>query len=179
MFRLVRIAEASDLSPDDVLLYAPDERIIVPERHRNSQFLLGEGELRMSTPAEVLASNLGHAVRWDEVSRAPLSRRAALRTISERLAEEIGPYAELAVSEAASKADNIEKVIDIASSEIEGALARQRFRDALTPTEASILRAGFRFNVRRDGAGLLVSDPPTRALTYVGILAFARPHQPS
>ena len=160
--------------PDDVLLFAPDERIVIPERHRDSRFMLAEGELRISTPSEVLSSNLGHAVRWQEISRLPLSRRAALRSISDRLAQEIGPYAELAVSEAASKADSIDDVIEQVSSEIDGALARQDFREALAHRDATVLRRGYRFSAYRDSAGLLMSDPPTRAMSYIAILTFAR-----
>ena len=104
----------------------------------------------------------------------PLSRRAALRTISDRLAQEIGPYAELAVSEAASKTDSIEEVIERVSSEIEGALARQDFREGLAHRDATILRRGYRFSAHRDSAGLLMSDPPTRAMSYIAILTFAR-----
>jgi small-conductance mechanosensitive channel len=180
--RLVTSAESGDRTgaperANDVLLFAPGERMVIPEHHRDSRFLLAEGELRISTPSEVLSSNLGHAVRWQEqeVSRMPLSRRAALRIISDRLAEEIGPYAELAVSEAASKTDSIDDVIELASTEIDGALARKTFREALTHTDATILRRGYRFAARRDSAGLLMSDPPTRAMTYVAILTFARP----
>ena len=104
----------------------------------------------------------------------PFSRRAALRTISDRLAQEIGPYAELAVSEAASKTDSIDEVIEQVSSEIDGALARRDFRDALSHGDLTILRRGYRFVARRDSAGLLMSDPPTRAMSYVAILTFAR-----
>jgi hypothetical protein len=163
---------ASD-RPNDVLLFAPGERIVIPERHRDSRFVVAEGELRISTPSELLSSHLGHAVRWQEVSRMPSSRRAALRNISDMLAEKIGPYAELAVSEAASKTDNIDEVIELASSEIDGALARKAFREALTHADVTILRRGYRFIARRDSAGLLMSDPPTRAMTYVAILTFA------
>ena len=103
-----------------------------------------------------------------------MSRRAALRNISDRLAEKIGPYAELAVSEAASKSDSIDEVIEQVSSEIDGALARQDFREALAHRDATVLRRGYRFSAYRDSAGLLMSDPPTRAMSYIAILTFAR-----
>jgi hypothetical protein len=162
---------APDTAGDDVLLFAPGERIAVPERHAHRRFKLARGELQLSPPVEILSANLAHGTRAPEYPRLPVMREAQLRRISDQLAAEIGPYAEIAVSEAAQARADVPAIIERVAGEIEDEAGQRRFRDSVTWPEQATMHPGFAFAAKRDGTGRLVSDPPTRAATYATIVA--------
>jgi small-conductance mechanosensitive channel len=154
----------------DVLLFAPGERVILPARYERSRLTLASGELRISPAIEVLSMHLGRAMLWAEQTDGPLTREAALRRVSDKLAEAVGPYAEFAVSEAALVTPSIDAVVDKVAVEIDDEAARTRFLAAFPRQQSALLGPGFSFKARRDSAGRLVSDPPTRAATYATLL---------
>ncbi len=147
------------------LFYAATERIVLPPRAGGSVCLLVCGTVyeiasefdTLSSPGQ-LDGNRESALDLDR-----LSHRAAIKHVSDRLAEVIGPYAEVAVRCAAGEVAGCAEIYAKVADEIADPLLRQAFlAETRTPEERSH-GPGLVFRVRRNAAGNFVPDPLLRA----------------
>ena len=152
----------------ELLLYAPDERIVLPTRCAGHSLLILGGTAREETAGSgVLA----------EVSPPPLlriqrlGRAAALRQVSDVLARHIGPYAEHAVRRAALHATGLDELCRAVAREIEDPQRRARFLAELDHPEEPECGPGTVLRVQCDATGRIVTDPPLRAAEEVAVLA--------
>ncbi|WP_176559812.1 mechanosensitive ion channel family protein [Teichococcus rhizosphaerae] len=160
--RARRLAEAGRL-----LLFAPDERLILPEAHAEACCLLLAGHALAETEGAGMLA---------EVSPPPplrlqrLGRAATLRRMADALARHIGPYAEHAVRQAAARSASLAELCRDVAEEIPDPARRAAFLAGLDTAEEAAHGPGHRFRVCRDAAGRLVSDPPLRAVDEVAVL---------
>jgi len=155
------------------LFYAASERIVLPPRVRGSVCLLIQGEVR-ETASEfdtlAMAGQLAVA-RLPDRGVERLSRRITVKRISDRLAEYIGPYAEIVVRRAADELTDLAKIGQRVSDEIADPTLRRAFlADIITPEERRH-GPGMIFRLRRDAVGNLVSDPLLRAVKACALVA--------
>lgn len=121
------------------LLFAPDERLIVPDDLDGWTLVILEGQ---AVPASALLPGLAPARGLSEpLARA--SRAAALHSIAEELAVHIGPYAEFAVRRAADRAHgDLIWVCEVAAAEIPDEEDRRRFLARLVPDRPEMFGPG-------------------------------------
>lgn len=152
----------------EVLLYAPGERIIVPDRMEGWSFLLLRGVAVVAPEFDVPSlSDEGPPGRplWR------LGRGAAVRHLAEELAQQIGPYAEHAVRSAARTAGDLDELCVAVASEIPDETARARFLLDVRPERPAAHRPGLLFRARRDAAGRLECEERLRACDEIMVLA--------
>lgn len=159
-------------APGDMLLYAPGERIVLPERHAHCVFLLVDGALTESG-ADLHLPDATPAAPEAAADSMHSSRRAALQRITEQLARHIGPYAEHVVMTEASRTAGLAAICTAVASEIEDDEARETFLRAVSREEPEIRESGLIFHAARDATGSLVSTPPMRAFGPATVLAFS------
>ncbi len=100
-----------------------------------------------------------------------LLQRAAVKHISDRLAEVIGPYAEVAVRRAAGEVAGCAEICAKIADEIADPVLRRAFlAEASTPEERRH-GPGLVFRLRRDAAGNFVPDPLLRAAEACALVA--------
>jgi hypothetical protein len=158
-----RLAEGGEL-----LLYAPDERIILPARCAGRVFLLLSGEARIEAGG---AGVLADAAAPPLLRIQRLGRAATLRRVADALARNIGPYAEHAVRRAAARAPTPAELRREVAGEIVDPHRRERFLAELGEEGEASLGAGLVFRAKRDAVGRLGSDPPLCAVDEVAVLA--------
>lgn len=161
--RARRLAEAGRL-----LLYAPDERLILPEAPAGGQFLVVSGHVRAEDEG---AGMLAEVTPPPPLRLQRLGRAATLRRMADALARQIGPYAEHAVRQAAARSSSLADLCREVAEEIPDPARRALFLAELDVAEAPAQGPGHRFRARRDAAGRLVADPPLRAVEEVAVLA--------
>ncbi|MXP61781.1 mechanosensitive ion channel [Roseomonas sp. M0104] len=152
----------------ELLLYAPDERLVLPARCAGRALLIisgwaheelgGSGVLADATAPPLL-----------RIQR--LGRAAALRKVADTLARHIGPYAEHAVRRTAAEAAGLEDLCRLVAGEIEDPRRRARFLAELEQPAEPELGPGCVMASQRDATGRWVSDPPARAAEEVALLA--------
>lgn len=139
------------------LAYTDGERIVRPRRlPEYSLFLLAEGEV------EEVPAMLGQDDAY-QVRQTPLSGRTiAIGRIAEHLARAIGPYAEIAVREAAAVDARPAAVKTAVAAEIEDAAVREAFLRSVLVDDEACYQAGLVFGLQ--GGYSRMSSPPLRAL---------------
>ena len=167
------------------LFYAASERIVLPPRAYGSMCLLVQGvAYEIASEFDTLSnagSNPGSNAEsspgqldgnWEPaLDSKRLSHRAAIKHISDRLAEVIGPYAEVAVRRAAGEVAGCAEICARVADEIADPLLRQAFlAETRTPEERSH-GPGLVFRLRRDAAGNFVPDPLLRAAEACALVA--------
>jgi small-conductance mechanosensitive channel len=143
------------------LHYADGERIVRPHRVTDfALFLLAEGEVR-----DVSGTHWrdGAYDMSSEPQTRLSSRNLAIERITSHLARAIGPYAEVAVREAAAVDPGPAAVKVAVAAEIEDAQAREAFLRGVQVDDESCYQPGFVFGLQ-DGAYRRVSSPPMRAV---------------
>ena len=155
------------------LFYAATERIVLPPRVRGSVCLLVHGmayeiasEFRtLSSPGQ-LAGNAE-----SELDTKRLSHRATIKHISDRLAEAIGPYAEVAVRRAAGEVAGCAKICAKVAEEIADPMLRHAFLAETSMPEECRHGPGLVFRLRRDATGNFVPEPLLRAAEACALIA--------
>ena len=156
-----------------VLLYGPSERIVIPSRWAGRRYLLAAGELTQDDP------DFGDRRRYGafpEVGARRLfvhkvAESARIRQIADRLAQDIGPYAEQALSDAALKAESFEELCALSADLINDDAAREAFLADMSPRSSHRVGPGLVFDATRDVAGHIVSSPHYRAVDEAVIIA--------
>jgi small-conductance mechanosensitive channel len=158
------------------LLYGPAERIIIPTAWTGRRYLLAAGELTGDDPEFADRRRYGAypqtGARRLFVHR--LSESAQVRRLADLLAERIGPYAELAVKQAAGEAEHYEDLCRVLAEEIADEAERKRFLDEAIPEQSRCARPGLVFTAARDVSGQCVSQPHYRAVDEAVILALPK-----
>ncbi len=150
------------------LLYAPDERLVLPANCEGQVLLLVSGRVRLEAGSSGL---LAEAAAVPALSIQRLGGAAALRRTVDALARHIGPYAEHAVHRAAATASNLAALRREVAREIEDSARRAVFLSELGEEDEPSLGPGSILRGRRDATGRLAADPPVRAAGEVAILA--------
>ncbi|NOG71292.1 mechanosensitive ion channel family protein [Roseicella sp. DB1501] len=150
------------------LLYAPDERLILPAACEGWALLLLAGRLR---PEAGTGGLLAGAAAVPPLAIQRLGRAATLRRTADALAQHIGPFAEHAVHRLAAAAPDLAALRRQVAREIEDPARRARFLAEVGQEEEPSLGAGSVLRARRDATGRLAADPPVRAATEALLLA--------
>ncbi|MDJ0387311.1 mechanosensitive ion channel [Roseomonas sp. E05] len=152
----------------ELLLYAPDERLVLPARCAGHALLVVAGWAQ-----EELAGSgvLADAAPPPLLRIQRLGRAAALRQVADTLARHIGPYAEHAVRRAAAEAPGLDELCRVLAREIEDPHRRARFLAELEQPEEPELGPGCVMGTQQDATARWVSDPPARAAEEVALLA--------
>lgn len=150
-----------------LLLYSPDERLVLPEGTGDWRFLLVHGEAVDSheyglDAADPLRPTLP---AWS------LGPDARVRQVAERLARHIGPYAEIAVRRAARATGDLRELCEAVSQEIEDPRERSRFLSEVALPQTTPHTPGFVFRARRNAAGTLICHLALRAATEAAVIA--------
>jgi small-conductance mechanosensitive channel len=160
------IAADALLRQGRLLLYAPDERIVLPDGMDDWRFLLVHGEAVDS-----------HEYGLDEADpRRPslpawsLGPDALVRRVAERLARRIGPYAEIAVRRAARATTDLPALAQAVAAEIEDPNERASFLMEVAPPDVTTHGPGLVFHARRNAAGALICHLALRALDDVAVI---------
>jgi small-conductance mechanosensitive channel len=149
-----------------LLLYAPDERIILPDGLDDWRFLLVHGEA-------VDSHEYGLDVADPQRPSLPawsLGPDASVRRVAERLARHIGPYAEIVVRRAARATSDLAALCQAVAAEIEDPGERADFLAEVTPQGGVRYGPGLVFRARRNAAGALICHLALRALGEVAVL---------
>ncbi|HEY0206852.1 MAG TPA: mechanosensitive ion channel domain-containing protein [Acetobacteraceae bacterium] len=155
------------------LFYAATERIVLPPRACGSVCLLVRGmAYEIASEFDTLSSP-GQLDGNREFARDPkrLLQRAAVKHISDRLAEVIGPYAEVAVRRAAGEVAGCAEICVKVADEIEDPVLRRAFLAETSMPEERRHGPGLLFRLRRDAAGNFVPDPLLRAAEACALVA--------
>ena len=155
------------------LFYTATERIVLPPRAGGSVCLLVRGlayEIAsefdtLSSPGQ-LAGGQG-----SDLDARHLSHRATIKRISDRLAEVIGPYAEVAVRRAAGEGAGSAMICAKVADEIADPMLRRAFLAETSTPEERRHGPGLVFRLRRDAAGNFVPDPLLRAAEACALIA--------
>jgi len=152
------------------LCYTDDERIVMPRRVGDfSLFLLADGEVR-----DVSGTHWRDGAY--DMSSAPQtrlsSRNLAIERITSHLARAIGPYAEVAVREAAAVDPGPAAVKAAVAAEIEDAQAREAFLRGVQVDDEACYQPGLVFGLQ-DGAYRRISSPPMRTVGRAVIVPIA------
>lgn len=152
-----------------LLLFAPDERLVMPEWAEGWRLLLLRGDCVDAPEFDF--------VRHDFAALPPmaverLGRGARVREIAEALTDRIGPYAEHAVAKAAAQIADIDRLCRAVALEIEDEAERAAFLAAVRPQPEAPAAAEPFLRVRRNAAGSLVTHGNLRARSEVAIWAF-------
>ncbi|MDR3538762.1 MAG: mechanosensitive ion channel [Acetobacteraceae bacterium] len=150
-----------------LLLYAPDERLVLPDGMDAWRFLLVHGRAVDS-----------HEYGLDEADpRRPtlpawsLGPDASVRRVAERLARHIGPYAEIAVRRAARATSDLSALCHAVAKEIDDPKERTRFLAEVAPGDDAAHGPGLVFRARRNAAGALICHLALRAQGEVAVIA--------
>ena len=155
------------------LFYAPTERVVLPPRVQGSMCLLVQGEAREITSQFDTLTMPGQlaAVGIPDRSAERLSRRTTVKRIADRLAEDIGPYAEIAVRRAADEVAGASEIGAMVADEIADPKLRRAFLADVCAPEETRYGPGMVFGLRLDVAGNLVSDPLLRTVEACAFVA--------
>jgi small-conductance mechanosensitive channel len=151
------------------LCYADGERIMRPHRVTDfALFLLAEGEVRAVSETW----HDGAHEESDERHTRLSSRSVAIDRIASHLARAIGPYADIAVREAAARDPRPAAVKTEVVAEIEDARAREAFLRDVQVDDEACYEAGLVFGLQ-GGAYNRISAPPLRAVGRAVIVPIA------
>jgi small-conductance mechanosensitive channel len=152
-----------------LLLYAPDERVVMPEWSEGSCYLLLRGEAfevpEFDLTPEVFGSGVSLAVKR-------LGPTAAITRLADELSLIIGPYAKLAVMRAGDRTDNYEQLCREVAQEVDDPGTRAHFLEKMLRENRRTWRSGALVPARRNASGQLASEPSLRAMGEVALLAF-------
>jgi small-conductance mechanosensitive channel len=151
-----------------VLLYAPDERLIMPEWSDGWRYLLLRGEA-YEVPEFDLTPEIASAQSRLAVER--LGPTAAITHLADELSLIIGPYAKLAVTRAGDRTQTYEQLCREVALEIEDPVKRQHFLDKMLQANARSWMPGAHIGARRNASGQLASEPSLRARGELALLA--------
>jgi small-conductance mechanosensitive channel len=151
-----------------LLLYAPDERLIMPEWTDGWRYLLLRGEAyevpEFDLTPEIVTTHSRLAVER-------LGPTAAITRLADELSRIIGPYAKLAVTRAGDRTQTYEQLCREVSLEIDDTTKRQAFIDKMLQATPRSWRPGANIAARRNASGQLASEPSLRAHGEVALLA--------
>ena len=165
-------ATAAEAGAGRVLMFAPDERLVMPDWAEGWRFLMLRGEAA-EAPEFEFVQHAFDATPPLAVER--LGRHARVQKIAEALSDRIGPYAEYAVARAAERIADIDGLSRAVALEIDDEAARAAFLQAVRVGPEPASPVDRVLTVRRNAAGALVARGNLRALTEVVVLA--RPPQ--
>jgi small-conductance mechanosensitive channel len=152
----------------EVLLFAPGERLTLPQWTEGRRLLLLRGEA-------VRASEIDTLYRGDDalpgIATPGFLQSVALHRVRRELAHHIGPYAEHALRRAARAALGLEDVVHALKVEIPDEEARASFVERVLPERPPGFGPGLILATCRNAAGSLVCETPLRARGEVTILA--------
>jgi hypothetical protein len=173
MFRVLngsiaRAQAAAAVKESRLLLYAPDERIILPEWSDGWAYLLLRGEA-YEVPEFDLTPEIRSADAQLAVER--LGPTAAITRLADELSSIIGPYAKLAVSRAGDRTESYAQLCRTVAMEIEDEGRRQAFLEKMLKTRLRPWRPGVTIAARRNASGQLASEPSLRAGGEIALLA--------
>lgn len=151
-----------------LLLFAPDERIIMPEWSDGWRYILLRGEAH-EVPEFDLTPELAGAQTQLGVER--LGPTASITRLADELALIIGPYAKLAVMRAGDRTQTYEELCRAVALEIDDEAVRARFLDKMLAATPRTWLIGAVIPVRRNASGQLASEPSLRANGEVALLA--------
>ncbi|HUJ46753.1 MAG TPA: mechanosensitive ion channel domain-containing protein [Rhizomicrobium sp.] len=163
-------AGAADAFAKDgkLLLFAPDERIIMPEWSDGWRYLLLRGEAFEVPEFDLTPEVSGASTRLGVEKLGPT---AAITRLADELSLIIGPYAKLAVMRAGDRTETYEQLCRDVAQEIEDPKARQAFLGKMLAATPPTWRTGSVIAVRRNASGQLASEPSLRANGEVVLLA--------
>ncbi len=162
-----KLAEAVSKSAR-LLLYAPDERVILPEWSNGWIHLSLRGiarvvpEFDLSPEMETVSSAL--AVRQ-------LGPTAEITRLADELSRLIGPYAKMAVIRAGDRSQTYQELCRKIAEEIDDPEKRDTFLRRLLPEEIPAIRPGAIIAARRNASGYLTAEPSLRAQGELALLA--------
>jgi hypothetical protein len=151
-----------------LLLFAPDERLIMPEWSDGWRYLLLRGEA-FEVPEFDLTPELAGAESRLAVER--LGPTAAITRLADELSLIIGPYAKLAVMRAGDRTQSYEELAREVAKEIDHPSSRERFLEKVLRAGGRTWRPGVTIPARRNASGQLASEPSLRAVGEVALLA--------
>jgi hypothetical protein len=150
------------------LLFAPDERLIMPEWSNGWEYLLLHGEA-YEVPEFDLTPEITGAHKPLSVER--LGPTAAITRVADELSLLIGPYAKLAVIRVGDRTQTYEQLCREVALEIPEEAAREGFLKKMLTETGHRWRPGTMIPARRNASGQLASEPSLRAFGEVGLLA--------
>jgi small-conductance mechanosensitive channel len=151
-----------------VLLFAPDERVVMPEWSDGWRYLLLRGEA-YEVPEFDLTPEIGRTQL--QLSVEQLGPTAAITQLADELSLIIGPYAKLAVMRAGDRTETYEDLCRQVALEIDDPQRRQQFLDKMLKARRRLWRPGVMVAARRNASGQLASEPSLRASGEVALLA--------
>jgi small-conductance mechanosensitive channel len=151
-----------------VLLYAPDERLIMPEWSDGWRYLLLRGEA-YEVPEFDLTPEIANA--QPELAVQRLGPTAAITRLADELSLIIGPYAKLAVMRAGDRTQTYEQLCREVAQEIDEPRRRDAFLAKMLRANPRTWRRGAAIAARRNASGQLASEPSLRASGEVALLA--------
>jgi small-conductance mechanosensitive channel len=151
-----------------VLLYAPDERLIMPEWSDGWHYILLRGEA-YEVPEFDLTPEIASA-RLELAVERP-GPTAAITRLADELSLIIGPYAKLAVTRAGDRTQTYEQLCREVAREIEEPRMRERFLQKMLQAKPRTSPPGTIIAARRNASGQLASEPSLRASGEVALLA--------
>jgi small-conductance mechanosensitive channel len=172
--RIEELLPAAGVQTDEMaakgrlLLYAPDERLIMPEWSDGWQYLMLRGAA-FEVPEFDLTPEIAGRRRPLAVER--LGPTAAITRVADELALLIGPYAKLAVIRVGDRTQTYEQLCREVALEIPDENARAGFLGKMLTEDADGWRAGAVIPARRNASGQLASEPSLRARGEVALLA--------
>lgn len=150
----------------EILIFAPGERVVAPERHDGWSFMLLRGDALGAPEYDVGGKDAQQIHLLDQ-----LGRDAAVRYLATCLAAHIGPYAEFAVRKLSRTAADLDELCRNLADEIPDGTARAQFLADMRPAQAKLFRPGVMLRSRRDAAGWLVCEPRLKARGELLVLA--------
>lgn len=150
-----------------LLLYGPDERLVVPADTEGFAFLLVRGTAFPAHEFGLDEADHGRPV----LPSFRLAAGATVRRFAERLAADIGPYAEIAVRHAAASTTDLPELCRRVATEIDDPDARANFLADVEPMAMLRHGPGLVFQARRNAAGTLICQPALRVENEAAVLA--------
>lgn len=163
-----REAEQAIAAKARLLLYAPGERIIMPEWAEGWDYVLFRGEAR-PVPKLDLSPEIEDGAAVPPIEK--LGPTAKITHLADELSKLIGPYAKIAVMRAAERSQNYRELCEEVALEIDDPATRARFLRAMVPPDLRVLAAGSVVIARRNAGGYLAAEPALRARGELALLA--------
>ena len=150
----------------ETLIFAPGERVVVPEGHDGWSFMLLRGDAVGAPEYDIGGNDIQQIHLLDQ-----LGRGAAVRYLANSLAAHIGPYAEFAVRKLSRTAADLDELCRDLAEEIPDGVARAQFLADMQPAQGKLFRPGVMLRSHRNAAGLLVCEPRLKARGELLVLA--------
>ncbi|MBV9653437.1 MAG: mechanosensitive ion channel [Acetobacteraceae bacterium] len=154
------------------LFFTGMERIVIPGRLSGAVCLLVSGEaVEITSELEPLPARNRNATTPKAAPGPGGSQAAALKRIGARLADVIGPYAEIAVRRAARESSHLSAVCERVAQEIAHPAERASFMQDVLATEERRHGPGLVLHLRRGPSGDLLPEPALRASSTCAVIA--------